>query len=142
MNKASQRPIISPNPITGPLLQRKCACGGTPGPTGECEECRKKREAATMQRAATSTAAVESVPPVVHEVLSSPGEPLDAGTRASMEPRFGHDFSQVRVHSDAKAAESARAVNAHAYTVGQNVVFASGQYMPRSRNGEQLLAHE
>jgi hypothetical protein len=59
-----------------------------------------------------------------------------------MEPRFGHDFSQVRVHTDAKAAESARAVNALAYTVGRNVVFEEGQFVPSTNVGKQLLAHE
>jgi hypothetical protein len=82
------------------------------------------------------------VPPIVHEVLSSPGQPLDPKTRSLMEPRFGHDFSQVRVHSDAKASESAQAVNALAYTVGQNVVFGAGQYTPSTAKGSHLLAHE
>ena len=59
-----------------------------------------------------------------------------------MESRFGHDFSQVRVHRDAKAAESARAVNALAYTVGEDVVFGTGQYAPGSSTGQRLLAHE
>ena len=82
------------------------------------------------------------VPPIVHEVLRSPGQPLDVATRAFMEPRFGHDFSGVRVHTDAKAAESARAVNALAYTVGRNVVFGAGQYLPQTNAGQRLLAHE
>jgi len=59
-----------------------------------------------------------------------------------MEPRFGHDFTKVRVHTDAKAAESARAVNASAYTVGQDVVFGAKQYAPGTNKGRQLLAHE
>jgi hypothetical protein len=59
-----------------------------------------------------------------------------------MEPRFGHDFSRVRVHTDARANASARAVNALAYTVGQHVVFGSGEYAPRTRAGEHLIAHE
>lgn len=59
-----------------------------------------------------------------------------------MEPRFGHDFSQVRVHTDAKAAESARAVNALAYTIGQDVFFGLGEYMPSEITGQRLLAHE
>jgi len=59
-----------------------------------------------------------------------------------MEPRFGHDFSQVRVHTDAEAAESARAVNAQAYTVGRDVVFAKNRYKPRSNAGLRLVAHE
>ena len=73
---------------------------------------------------------VNHAPSIIHDVLRAPGQPLDATTRAFMEPRFGHDFSRVRVHSDAKAAESARAVNALAYTVGQDVVFGVGQYAP------------
>ena len=83
-----------------------------------------------------------AVPPIVHEVLHSPGQPLDAATRAFMEPRFGHDFSRVQVHSDTKAAESAWAVNALAYTVGRNVVFGEGQYAPATTMGRKLLAHE
>src|SRR5712691_7865406 len=82
------------------------------------------------------------VPPIVQEVLHSPGQPLDASTRALMEPRFGHDFSRVRVHTDAQAAESARAVDAQAYTVGRSVVFGAGQYAPKSNAGQQLIAHE
>jgi hypothetical protein len=59
-----------------------------------------------------------------------------------MEPRFGHDFSQVRMHTDARAADSSRAVGAHAYTVGRDVVFGAGQYAPRTMTGRRLLAHE
>src|SRR6266481_6002155 len=98
------------------LLQRKCACGGTPGPTGECEGCRRKRLQREAAQPSTLNRQHSEVPPIVHEVLRSPGQPLDAATRAFMEPRFGHDFSRVRVHTDAKAAASARAVNALAYT--------------------------
>lgn len=78
----------------------------------------------------------------MHEVLHSPGQPLDAETRAFFEPRFGHDFSRVRVHTDVKAAESARAVNALAYTVEHDVVFGAGQYAPHAVVGKRLLAHE
>jgi hypothetical protein len=85
---------------------------------------------------------MNGVPPIVHDVLRSPGQPLDAGAREFMEPRFGHDFSRVRVHTDARAAESARAVNAHAYTVGQDIVFGSGQYAPDTTAGQRLLTHE
>ncbi len=81
-------------------------------------------------------------PPIVHEVLRFPGQPLDPATRAFMEPHFGHDFSRVKVHTDAKAAESARAVNALAYTVGRDVVFGGGQYIPGTTLGRKLLAHE
>ena len=122
------------------MLQRKCACGGNPSGSGECEECKKKQS--TLQRAPTSQTAASTVPPIVHEVLRSPSQPLDAATRAAMEPRFGHDFSRIRVHTDAHAADSARAVNALAYTVGHDVVFGRGQYRPGSDDGQQLIAHE
>jgi hypothetical protein len=79
---------------------------------------------------------------LVHEVLNSPGHPLDAGARSFLEPRFGRDFGDVRVHTDARAAASARAVNALAYTVGQHVVFGAGQYQPAAEDGRKLLAHE
>lgn len=118
-------------------LQRKCACGGTPGPSGECAECRKKR----LQRKATRMGS-STVPPIVHEVLRSPGQPLDAATRSFMEPRLGHDFSRVRVHADSKAAESARVVNARAYTVGRDIVLGAGQYVPETKRGKRLMAHE
>jgi hypothetical protein len=81
-------------------------------------------------------------PPIVNEVLSSPGQPLDDGTRAFVEPRLGHDFSRVRIHADTKAAESASAVNALAYTVGRDIVFGANQYEPTSTIGRRLLAHE
>ncbi|HEX8489377.1 MAG TPA: DUF4157 domain-containing protein [Chthoniobacterales bacterium] len=78
----------------------------------------------------------------MHDVLRSPGQPLNSETRALMEPRFGHDFSQVRIHTDTRAAESAEAVNALAYTVGQDVVFRNGAYRPQTSSGQTLLAHE
>jgi hypothetical protein len=78
----------------------------------------------------------------VHEVLRSPGQPLDAASRALVETRFRHDFSQVRVHTGTRAAESARQVGALAYTVGNNLVFGSGQYAPGTENGRHLLSHE
>jgi hypothetical protein len=120
------------------LLQRKCACGGSPGASGECAECQKEK----LQRKAGSAARTPAVPPLVHEVLRSPGQPLGNEVRAFLEPHFGHDFSRVRVHTDERAAESARAVNALAYTVGRDVVFGSGQYSPETRDGRHLLAHE
>jgi hypothetical protein len=124
------------------VLQRTCACGQhTSSAGGECAECRQKREG-QLQRAAVDNDQVNTVPPIVHEVLGSPGQPLDIATRAFMEPRFGHDFSRVRVHTDAKAAESARAVNALAYTVGRDVVFGRGQYAPTTSAGQRLMAHE
>lgn len=125
------------------LLQRKCACGNHAS-GGECAECGEKK--LSLQRSTRNpeleTREPDSVPPIVHEVRRSPGQPLDPATRAFMEPRFRHDFSQVRVHTDARAAESAREVNALAYTVGSNIVLASGQYSPTTLAGKKLLAHE
>jgi hypothetical protein len=83
-----------------------------------------------------------AAPPIVHEVLRSTGQPLDSSTRGFMESRFGHDFSQVRLHTDARAAASARAVNALAYTVGSHVVLGEKQYAPQTTDGRRLLAHE
>lgn len=184
-------------------LQRKCACGGAPGPTGECAACRRNRrpgekprprqpklainqpndqdeQAAdrvaaqvmrmaeprlhhqrvhtavvngeglhtkpTLQKASRMGDVRAAAPPIVHEVLGSQGmaaaHPLDAATRGLMEARFGHDFSRVRVHTNGKAAESAQAVNAHAYTVGHQIVFAANRYAPATAAGRHLLAHE
>ncbi len=79
---------------------------------------------------------------IVHDVLRSPSQPLDQATRAFFEPRFGHDFSDVRVHTGSRAAESARSIDALAYTVGQDVVFGAGQYKPETYAGRTLLSHE
>jgi hypothetical protein len=83
-----------------------------------------------------------AVPPIVHQVLRSPGRPLDAATRTFMEHRLGHDFSMVRVHSGSAAEISARNLNAYAYTVGQDIVFAAGQFAPETHAGQRLIAHE
>ncbi|ULA61577.1 MAG: hypothetical protein LZF60_340117 [Nitrospira sp.] len=95
-----------------------------------------------QRRAVSEQPGSVSAPPSVQEVLASPGRPLDRSARNFFESRFGHDFGQVRVHADAKAAESARSVNALAYTVGRDVVFGAGQYSPHTRTGQRLLAHE
>jgi hypothetical protein len=126
-------------PAHSALLLQRCPCGGSPGVDGECEECRTHR----LARQPTSPGPGPGLaPPIVHDVLRAPGQPLDAATRAFMEPRFGHDFGRVRIHTDARAAASARAVDALAYTVGRDVVFGSGQYAPRASWGRRLLAHE
>jgi Domain of unknown function (DUF4157)/OmpA family len=81
-------------------------------------------------------------PPLVHNVLRSPGRPLDAAMRAALEPQFGHDFSQIRVHTDEAAARSAHKLDALAYAAGPHIVFAQSQYSPESSSGRRLLAHE
>jgi hypothetical protein len=123
-------------------LRRRCACGGTPGPTGECEECRKKRLQRRERKPRPGTQSNSSIPPIVDEVLRSPGRPLDPETESFFESRFGHDFSKVRVHSDSAGNRSARSIKALAYTVGRDVVFGPGQYAPRTTEGRKLIAHE
>jgi len=107
----------------------------------ECAHCAEEDEQERLQRK-DAGAASDVAPSIVHEVLNSPGQPLDSATRDFMEPRFGHDFSQVRVHADERAAESASAVDALAYTVGRDVIFSQGSYVPHSYKGSELLAHE
>jgi hypothetical protein len=129
------------------IVQRKCACGAAAGASGECEGCTEQRQQAAsgvpvVQRRATNGNGVAEVPSIVHQVLGSSGRPLDSATRTSMEGRFGHDFSDVRIHTDRRAADSAEAINALAYTYGNNVVFGRGQYVPDSQQGQRLLAHE
>jgi hypothetical protein len=124
------------NRIT-PLVQRQVL----PEMEGEEEEVIQTK-AIDNQTAPSPTQESSEVPSSVHEVLRSPGQPLDPATRAFMEPRFGHDFSRVRVHSDAAAEQSAREVSAYAYTVGLDIAFGAGQYAPATLAGRWLLAHE
>jgi hypothetical protein len=114
-----------------PQMSRKCAA---------CEE----EDAKTLRTksAGASRAAGGEAPSIVHDALRSPGQPLDVATRAYFEPRFRRDFGGVSIHTGEKAAESARAMNALAYTVGSDVVFAAGRYVPTSDAGRQLIAHE
>jgi hypothetical protein len=88
------------------------------------------------------TATANKAPASVDKVVASPGQPLEPALRRDMERRFGHDFSQVRVHVGAAAGRSAREVNAHAYTVGHDVVFNAGKFSPGTQEGRRLLAHE
>src|SRR5438876_916483 len=104
MNTFQLGPITAPTisamsftHVRSDLLQRKCACDGTSGPSGECEGCRKKRLQRKTRNSELVTWNESFAPPIVHEVLRSQGQPLDLSTRAFMEPRFGHDFSGVRV---------------------------------------------
>ena len=100
------------------------------------------RPVTVQRRTGGGTGGEGHAPPIVHNVLSAPGRPLGAGTRSFFEPRFGTDLSHVRVHTDGRSAESAKAVNATAYTVGHNVVFGRGAYAPGSDAGRRLMAHE
>src|SRR6202521_4673089 len=96
----------------------------------------------TAGNATVSAALEEQEPSPVKDVVGSGGAPLDNDTRGFMESRLGADFGDVRVHTDATSSESARSVQAHAYTVGSDVVFQSGKYAPESDSGKRMLAHE
>ena len=97
----------------------------------------------TAGNATVSAALEEQEPSLVKKVVGSGGgSPLDRDTKGFMESRLGADFGDVRVHTDATASESARSVQAHAYTVGSDVVFQSGKYAPESESGKRMLAHE
>ena len=122
-----------------PFLQRKCGCSESS--TEPCAECEAKSES-PIARAATADAGATAVPPLVGDVVASSGEALDEGVRQWAEPRIGHDLRGVRVHTDARAAESARSIDALAYTVNRHVVFGERQYQPSTRTGRKLIAHE
>jgi hypothetical protein len=87
-------------------------------------------------------AQIETVSPSVDQALATPGRSLEPSLRQDMEQRFGYDFSQVRVHSGMLAEQSTRDVDAHAYTVGHDIVFGASKYAPDTHAGRKLLAHE
>jgi hypothetical protein len=145
-------------------LHDACACGGG------CPRCSAKKDSAReVDGAANGVASIQTstakktssesspshseahfaneaestpLPPRVHDVLKSPGQTLDAETRAFMEPRFGYDFSNVRIHNDTLAHRSSENIRALAYTHGDHVVFGARQYRPQTNAGKELLAHE
>ena len=99
--------------------------------------------AAPIQRVAGQPAnETLTAPPSVEQAVASSGKPLDAALRREMEPRFGCDFSQVRVHLGSAAEQSARDINARAYTLGDRMVFGAGEFNPATGAGRRLLAHE
>jgi outer membrane protein OmpA-like peptidoglycan-associated protein len=133
--------IVQRQAISGqitPLIQRQ----GLPE-MEEDEEGMVQRKEITNQLAPSDPEQESSeVPSIVQEALNSPDQPLDPETLAFMESRFKHDFSQVRVHSNPVAEQSAQDMNAHAYTMGQDIVFGRGQFAPETYAGRRLLAHE
>jgi hypothetical protein len=205
-NQAVLRMLENAEPRDG-VPQRKCACGGSAGSTGECAECRQNkanifsqqhgdslsaftgediqaklamgqagdqyeqeadRVADDVMRMSDRSAAAQAIHPfsfssgsncrrapdrvsnigggdlssIVARGTSGGGHALDPETRSFMEARFGLDFGHVRMHTDSAAARSARAINALAYTVGDDIVFAQGTYAPRNSAGRRLIAHE
>jgi hypothetical protein len=136
-------------------LQRKFAIGSTTDPLErEADQLAEQvlsapapgisgRSPVRVQRFTGGAKADAGIAPSsVDRVLASPGQPLRRELREDMESRFGQDFSRVRIHTDTEAAQSARDVNARAYTVGREVVFGAGQFAPASPGGRKLLAHE
>lgn len=122
-------------------MQRKCACGTHTQGRVECDGCRRRR----VQRKSTSAASASprtTVPAIVRHVLASTGEPLRKQERQYMEERFGQAFADVRVHADARAAQSARAVGAQAYAVGRHIVLGQGMASIQGHSGRRTLAHE
>jgi hypothetical protein len=164
VQRASQMPMLQRKCACGGAcpdcgqkdkFQRKAAIS-EPGDASELEADRvadqvmrmsepslqRKLKAGNVALSHGTAIAPAGMPSIVHDVVRSSGQPLDSETRAFMEPRFGYDFSQVRVHTTDRAEQSARAVNALAYTLGRDVVFGKGSYLPATSAGRRLLAHE
>jgi hypothetical protein len=149
-----QVPELEHGSKTGPRLQANLRIN-TPGDIHEQEADRIAGQVLTkpmescvgattriQHHSEQATARMEAAPASVERVLASPGRPLEPTLRQDMERRFVHDFSRVRVHSGTEAEQSARDVNARAYTVGQSIVFGAGKFAPGTRAGQGLLAHE
>ncbi|HEX7795000.1 MAG TPA: DUF4157 domain-containing protein [Vicinamibacterales bacterium] len=117
--------------IAGEIVGSKAPATCSPGQRCECETCVQRRTSEAGAISADGTSA-----------LNSHGRPLDDGTRAFFEPRFGQDLSDVRIHTGHDASRSARALGADAFTVGRDIVFGEGQYAPQTESGKQLVAHE
>lgn len=119
--------------------------GGACGCGGGCPECRNVQAAhehlETKHVQATAAGEI-AASPVAHEVLRSSGQPLDSSARKFFEPRFGQDFSRVRVHSGPVAERMAESLRARAFTLGSDMVFGRGEYAPATNEGRSLLAHE
>lgn len=132
-----------PSELAAERAARRISTGGSiPGPLGEP---RPAGGAPALQRfpsGSRPTGPAGNYPPLVQGALVGGGRPLPSAERAFFEPRFGHNFSGVRVHTDPNAAASAQTLNAQAYTAGQDIVFAPGRYAPETTTGRKLLAHE
>lgn len=122
-----------------PYRQETSSCDGGRSSCRKAQDVHEQLQAKPIQINDTEKSIV---PFLIRRVNHTPGQPLDAGAREFMEPRFGYDFSQVRVHNDTKAVQSAEAINALAYTTGRDVVFGAGKYSPNTNTGRKLLAHE
>ena len=128
-------------PMRSGLLRRNCACGGRPGIDGECAECRRKRQLG-LQRRSADQAKPSEFPSIVYDELRWSGQQRGPTARALMEPRFGHDFSQVQVHTNARADESARAVNAPSFPVNSGVEQATPKVDNRNQGSNTKRASQ
>ncbi len=138
-NSAISRMLAPQGP---PTIRRTCAeCAGG-ARCSRCEEEEGLLRRSSDGTASGSVASTRDLVEIVRPVIETGGSPLDLGTRLFMESRFGYDFSAVRIHTDPRAAASAPALGALAYTLGRHVVFAPGRYAPASREGQRMLAHE
>ncbi len=141
INRSSQNGPIHLDPLSSthiPTVHRKCDV---------CEEKRDDEVTEIVQRkvavvATAPTPPPENTQPSIRNIISSGGQPLDLQTRNFFEPRLGYDLGRVRIHTGDKAGQSAKAVDAKAYTLGRNIVFGSNEYHPDTETGRFLLAHE
>jgi hypothetical protein len=106
------------------------------------KQAKAAHEQLQARRVEANDAGKMTAPPIVYEAQSSSGLPLDTSTRGFMESRFGHDFSRVRVHTDARAGDAASAIGARAFTMSHDIVFGAGEYAPQTESGLRLLSHE
>jgi hypothetical protein len=144
-NGTAQFAAASPLPASAPTVHRVCAgCEEEISTREHANRPVVARDATQAHRSASADGASQVSEPVAANIrdMQGGGAPLPAATRALFEPRFGADFSQVRVHTGARADSTAKAISAKAFTVGSDIVFAAGQYAPESNEGQHLLAHE
>lgn len=109
-----------------------------------CSSCELKRKFNIEKGSSLSSSTTFEIPKASESMINNIGSgiPLSESTRVFMNIRFGADFGKVRIHTDEKSAESARSINALAYTVGNDIVFDTGRYSPDTSEGRRLLAHE
>jgi hypothetical protein len=131
--KCAEESSLQLKPLAGtiaPIIQRRC------------NECEEEEETLQFKRSPGHTPKITPTVAANIDALRGGGQPLPPSTRAFFEPRFGYDFSDVRVHTNGRAAETAQQVSAQAFTVGRDIVFGAGHYNPETQPGRQLLAHE
>jgi hypothetical protein len=108
----------------------------------QCDACEDEEETIQRKYLPSDSSISPQSPAHVREAIGTSGQSLNRETRSFFEPRLGYELSHVRIHMDGQAAESARALNARAYTLGNDIVFGSEEYNPTSESGKHLLAHE